>query len=212
MISVVVYGRNDSHGYNLPKRAAISLNCIAEILTDPHDEILFVDCNTPDDMPTFPEAIADTLTRKAKELIRVFRIRPALFDKYKKGSPLKVLEPLSRNVAMRRSNPLNRWILSTNPDMVFVMRQHGKSLSDTVETLPDGFYGLPRFELPVTIWEGLDRLRPGDTMGKLSKWSRNLHLNEVVCISRVVIFEAPGDFQLMLRDQISQLMALMKTW
>ena len=29
MISVVVYGRNDDYGYNLHKRAAISLNCIA---------------------------------------------------------------------------------------------------------------------------------------------------------------------------------------
>ena len=33
MISVIVYGRNDSHGYNLPKRTAISFNCIAEVLT-----------------------------------------------------------------------------------------------------------------------------------------------------------------------------------
>ncbi len=32
MISVILYGRNDSHGYNLPKRAAISINCIAEML------------------------------------------------------------------------------------------------------------------------------------------------------------------------------------
>ena len=62
MISVVLYGRNDSHGYNLAKRAAISLNCIAEVLSDPDDEILFVDCNTPNDLPTFPEAIYDTLS------------------------------------------------------------------------------------------------------------------------------------------------------
>ena len=37
MISVIVYGRNDSHGYNLPKRAALSFNCIAEVLTHPND-------------------------------------------------------------------------------------------------------------------------------------------------------------------------------
>ena len=66
MLSVVLYGRNDSHGYNLHKRAAISLNAIAEMLTDPDDEILFVDYNTPDELPTFPEAIADTLTDKAR--------------------------------------------------------------------------------------------------------------------------------------------------
>ena len=62
MISIVLYGRNDNYGYNLHKRAALSLNCMAEVLTDPDDEILFVDYNTDNDFPTFPEAIQDTLT------------------------------------------------------------------------------------------------------------------------------------------------------
>ena len=66
MISIVLYGRNDSYGYNLHKRAALSLNCMAEVLTNPADEILFVDYNTPDDFPTFPEAIQDTLTKRAR--------------------------------------------------------------------------------------------------------------------------------------------------
>src|SRR5208283_315367 len=78
MISVIVYGRNDSHGYNLHKRAAISLNCVAEMLCDAEDEILFVDYNTPNDLPTFVEAIYDTLTPKAKSVLRVFRVRPDL--------------------------------------------------------------------------------------------------------------------------------------
>ena len=47
MISVIVYGRNDSHGYNLPKRAAISINCIAEVIDNKDDEIIFVDCTLP---------------------------------------------------------------------------------------------------------------------------------------------------------------------
>ncbi len=65
MISVILYGRNDSYGYNLHKRGAISLNCLAAQLSDPDDEILFVDCNTPNDLPTFVEAIYDTLTPQA---------------------------------------------------------------------------------------------------------------------------------------------------
>ena len=60
MLSVILYGRNDSYGYNLHKRAAISLNCIAEMLSGEHDEIIFVDYNTPNDLPTFIEAIYDT--------------------------------------------------------------------------------------------------------------------------------------------------------
>ena len=67
MISIVLYGRNDNYGYNLHKSAALSLNCMAEVLTDPSDEILFVDYNTPDDFPTFPEAIQDTFTKRARE-------------------------------------------------------------------------------------------------------------------------------------------------
>ena len=62
MISVILYGRNDAHGYNLHRRAALSLNCLAEVLTDADDEIVFVDYNTPDELPTFVEALADTLT------------------------------------------------------------------------------------------------------------------------------------------------------
>ena len=34
MFSVILYGRNDSHGYNLHKRAAISFNALAEVMSD----------------------------------------------------------------------------------------------------------------------------------------------------------------------------------
>ena len=67
MISVILYGRNDSYGYNLHKRATLSLNCIAETLTHEDDEIIFVDYNTVDDFPTFPEAIQDILTDNCKK-------------------------------------------------------------------------------------------------------------------------------------------------
>lgn len=78
MISLVLYGRNDSYGYNLHKRVSLSLNCMSEVLSDPGDEILFVDYNTPDDFPTFPEAIQDTLTDKAKRHLRILRVRPTV--------------------------------------------------------------------------------------------------------------------------------------
>src|ERR1043166_1219179 len=111
MISVVVYGRNDSHGYNLHKRAAISLNAIAELLGDPNDEIVFVDYNTPDDFTTFPEAIADTFTPKCRQLMRVIRVRPKFHTRFKGMTDLVALEPISRNVGFRRTNETNRWIL-----------------------------------------------------------------------------------------------------
>ena len=134
MISIVLYGRNDNYGYNLHKRAALSLNCMAEVLTDPSDEILFVDYNTPDDFPTFPEAIQDTLTKRAREILRILRVRPRIHERFKSKTHLLALEPIARNVAVRRSSPSNRWILSTNTDMIFVP-QGGRSLSEIAREL-----------------------------------------------------------------------------
>src|SRR5258708_28970736 len=105
MFSVILYGRNDSHGYNLHKRAAISFNALAEVMSDPDDEILFVDYNTPDDHPTFPEAIHDTLTEKAKKVMRVLRVRPEQHGHLKSRTHLVALKSHSRNLATRRYTP-----------------------------------------------------------------------------------------------------------
>ena len=139
MLSVILYGRNDSHGYNYHKRLSISLNCIAEMLSFENDEIIFVDYNSPEDVPTILEAVADTLTEKAKSLVKIYRIRPR--ECSHKNSALPG-EPLSRNAAIRRSNPENKWILSTNIDMVFVPGDPSKTLSSLVAELPEGFYQL----------------------------------------------------------------------
>jgi len=160
MISVILYGRNDSHGYNLPKRATISINCIAELLGDEGDEILFVDYNTPNDLPTFIEAIYDTLTARAKSRLRVFRVRPELHTRLVERTHLSALEPHSRNIAIRRSNPQNRWILSTNTDMIFLPREGVASLADAVRDLPDAQYIVPRFDLPEPLWESFPRTDP----------------------------------------------------
>lgn len=203
MISVVLYGRNDSYGYNLHKRAALSLNCIAELLTHDDDEILFVDYNTPDDFPTFPEAIQDTLTPRARKLLRILRVRPGHHQRFKDKTHLVALEPVARNVAVRRSNPANRWILSTNTDMVFVPRK-GRSLSDIAAGLADGYYHLPRFELPESMWESLNRMEPAATIGAIEQWGRAFHLNEIVYLPEdpSLKYDGPGDFQLILRDDL----------
>jgi hypothetical protein len=202
MISVILYGRNDSYGYNLHKRGAISFNCIAEVLTHPDDEIIFVDTNTPDDLPTFPEAVRDTLTPRAKKLLRVLRVRPASYERFKNGTRMKVLEPLCRNVGIRRCNPKNRWILNSNTDMVFVPVRPGQSLSEAVADLPDGLYELPRFEMPEMLWESVDRANPQSIMEQFKLWGTRLHLNEVVRGNPENVFDGPGDFQLAPRQQL----------
>jgi hypothetical protein len=201
LLSLVLYGRNDNHGYNLHKRAALSLNCMAEVLSDPQDEIIFVDYNTPDDFPTFPEAIADTLTERARKHLRILRVRPSIHSRFANHTHLPALEPIARNIALRRSNPANRWILSTNTDMIFVPRD-SRSLSEIVRDLPDGHYGLPRFEIPETLWETLDRRDPRKAIEQIRQWGWTLHLNEVIGGMRPFLFDGPGDFQLMLRDDL----------
>jgi hypothetical protein len=175
---------------------------MAEVLDHSDDEIIFVDCNTPDDMPTFPEAIQDILTPKAKNLIRILRLRPEMYVKHKHGSPLKALEPLSRNIALRRSNPSNKWMLSSNTDMVFVMRDSAESVSDVAGELEDGFYELPRFEIPEPLWESVDRMDPQGVLSSFRRWGERLHLNEVIHARPEILFDGPGDFQLMMREQV----------
>ena len=200
MISVILYGRNDAHGYNLHRRAALSLNCLAQVLTGPDDEIVFVDYNTPDELPTFVEALADTLTDRCIDLLRVHRVPATLHrERYASRTPLPALEPIARNAAVRRANPANRWLLSTNTDMILLPKRK-PSLSDVCADLGDGFYGLPRFELPEWLWERLPRSMPAQAMAEVARLGPRLRLDEVTLNDEWVRFDAPGDFQLFLRD------------
>jgi hypothetical protein len=201
MISAVLYGRNDNYGYNLHKRAALSFNCIAEVLTEKTDEIIFVDYNTPDDFPTFPEAIQDTLTEKTRGMLRVLRVRPAIHERFKNKTGLVAIEPVARNVGVLRSRAENRWILSTNTDMIFVPAKGG-GISRLVSDLPKGFYHAPRIEIPETLWESFDRKDPTGIIDKLKIWSQALHLNEIVLGADTILYDAPGDFQLIERKDL----------
>lgn len=200
MISVILYGRNDAHGYNLHRRAALSLNCIAEVLTDPDDELIYVDYNTPDELPTFIEAISDTLTERCRDLLRVLRVPAAIHkQQFAARTHLPALEPVARNVAARRGNPANRWLLSTNTDMIFVPLGE-RSMSEICRDLPDGFYGLPRFELPEWLWERVPRTDPRHALAEIERLGPALSLDECTTSHEWIRFDAPGDCQLILRE------------
>jgi len=199
VISVLVYGRNDAHGYNPHRRVALSLNCIAEVLTDPDDEIVYVDYNSPDQLPTLVEALADTLTERCRSLLRVLRVRPSVHTRrFASRTHLGIVEPVARNAAARRSNPANRWLLSTTTDMILIPRED-RSLSEICAELPDGFYGLPRFELPEWLWESQPRSDPRAAMAEIERLGPALHLDETIVSHDAMRFDAPGDFQLVLR-------------
>jgi hypothetical protein len=200
VISVIVYGRNDAHGYNLHRRAALSLNCIAEVLDDPDDEIVFVDYNTPDELPTFVEALSDTLTERCLAVLRVLRVSADVHDRrFAARTHLPVIEPVARNAGVRRANPSNRWLLLTNTDMV-LQPHSNQSLSEICGELPDSFYGLPRFELPEWLWERLPRNDPTFAMGEIKRLGPGLRLDEPTLSNEWIRFDAPGDFQLVLRE------------
>lgn len=200
MLSVIVYGRNDAHGYNPHRRVALSLNCITEMLTNDGDEIVFVDYNTPDQLPTLVEAIADTLTERCLSVMRVIRVREQTHKELFEGrTHLPIVEPVARNVGARRTNPANRWLLSTTTDMVFVPRV-GESLSEVCSRLADGFYGLPRYELPEWLWEQLPRSDPRRALLEIGHLGPALRLEQKTLSHEETRFDAPGDFQLVLRD------------
>ncbi len=204
MLSIVVYGRNDNHGYNLHKRAAVSINCLAEMLRDPADELIFVDYNSPDDLPTFPEAIRDTLTSRAKAVLRILRVRPEVHRRFQQRTHLSVLEPVARNVGIRASNPANRWILSTNTDIILVPRKVPR-LSELVAELPPGFYHTARFEIPESLWETFDRADPIRTIEDVRALGVSARLNEVVYGSDTILYDGPGDFQLVERSDLFEI-------
>lgn len=198
MISVIVYGRNDEYGGLLQRRAALSLNSIARVLTREDDEIVFVDYNTKCDLLTFPESIDDTLSDEAKRRLRIIRVRPELHDRVVGSGVGPVVESLARNIGLRRTNPRNRWVLSTNTDVVIVGT---RSLSDDVDGLSEGYYGAPRNELPRFLWEQIQRTDPAGAVESIGRWSRTLSIQEAVLHARPDIgFDAPGDFQLAPRD------------
>jgi hypothetical protein len=206
MISVVLYGRNDSYGYNLHKRAALSLNCLAHVLSD-DDEILFVDYNSPDGFPSFFHAISDTLTRKAKSLSRVI-IVPSDFHQKTFGSSthLMALEPIARNIAIRRSNPKNEWVLSTNTDILLCLEGY-ENLGDIISSKASeySFCSTPRFEIPEGVWESFQRNKPQAVLSRLQKASKSLHLEQVVVGDEWNLYDAPGDFQLVRRSTLMEL-------
>ena len=195
MISAIVYGRNDSYSYELNRRTALGLNQLARQLDPARDEIVFVDYATDNDLPTHPEAIADTLTDRALSLIRVIRVRPSFHATQPAAGP-PVREAICRNIALRRLSPAADWVLSTNPDCLLIAAT-GPALSKIAPALPPGYYGLPRFELPRFAWEALPRSDPEQAAAETLTLARTLQLEERVShYLPAVGYDAPGDFQL----------------
>ncbi|MES1202601.1 MAG: hypothetical protein ABUS57_14255, partial [Pseudomonadota bacterium] len=197
MLSFVVYGRNDQHGYNLHRRAALSINALSQIMTGPGDELLFVDMGSPESVPTFPEAIDDVLTDAARARLRILRVRTG--DLAVMGvTGRHIPEGVARNIGARRANPANQWLLFTNTDVLLAEPEPG-ALRTAIEALTDGFYHAPRHDLPNYLWEMLARTAPEEALAFLREHGERLGLRERVWTEPLVMFDNPGDFQLVRR-------------
>lgn len=204
MISVVVYGRNDSHGYNLHKRAVLSLNSLAMALTDTDDEIVFVDWNSDPWLPPFPVAVGDLLSREARDRLRIIRVPRRVHERVAgEQRNRSTIEPIARNAAIRRANPNNKWILSTNTDILLLNKV--EALSKIASELSPGYYGAPRFELPEWIWESLARFDPEGTQRQIHELTQALPLRREVRTYPYARFDAPGDFQLIHRESFESI-------
>ncbi len=129
-------------------------------------------------------------------------MRRSLYKERRRGSRLPLLESFSRNVGLRRANRRNRWVLSTNPDMVFVTRS-GRSLTEVCRELQDGYYATPRYELPESLWESFDRNAPRQVLEEMRQRGEDERLHLAVRGDPWNGYDAPGDFQLMpLRDAL----------
>jgi hypothetical protein len=83
---------------------------------------------------------------------------------------------------------------------MILLPQSDQSLSGICSELPDAFYGLPRFELPEWLWERLPRSDPRRAMAEVERLGRGLRLDEPTVSHEWIRFDAPGDFQLILRE------------
>ncbi len=197
MLSVIVYGRNDQHGANLHRRAALSLNALAAVLGE-DDEIVFADMGSPDAASSFPEAIDDLLTERALARLLVIRVRER--DLAHLDLPARhIPEALARNLAARRANPANPWLLFTNTDVLLAEPGPG-ALRAALASAEGAFYQAPRSELPQHLWEMLPRNQPAYALAFLIAHGARLGLVQRVLSDARVLYDNPGDFQLLRRE------------
>jgi hypothetical protein len=196
MLSVVVYGRNDAHGFNLHKRVALSLNSLAEHLNNVDDEIVFVDWNSPSGIGSLPEMISDTLTLKCRKLLKIISVDEKIHNSLvPTGHKRPVIESVARNVGIRRTNSQNNWILCTNTD-ILIQSKSGLTLSELTKDLTPGFYQAFRYEIPEYIWAGFNRLEPQQALDSFDQFygSYDATLSRIFFGNETP--DAPGDFQL----------------
>lgn len=172
---------------------------MAQMLSE-GDEIIFVDWNTPIGYPVMPVSIKDDLLPKTKALLRIIRVPPLVHKLVSEGSNRALIEPLARNVGVRRASPNSKWILSSNTDILFASPS-GKNFREIFQTLGESLWLTYRFEIPEFIWDDFDRRNPESTSDRLLHWYRDGSVLNRIRVDSVSGADFPipdgvGDFQL----------------
>jgi hypothetical protein len=173
------------------------------------DEIIFVDWNTPAGYPVMPKSIQDDLLPKTKSLLRIIRVPESVHNLVSEGSNRALIEPIARNVGVRRVSPQAKWILSTNTDILFASPS-GKNFQEIFQNLEESLWLTYRFELPEFVWDDMDRRNPSSTSNLILEWYKNQNvLNRIRVDSATdtdfAIPDGVGDFQLATKSLWTQL-------
>lgn len=164
------------------------------------DEIIFVDWNTPIGYPVMPVSIKDDLLPKTKSMLRIIRVPQSVHNLVSEGSNRALIEPLARNVGIRRASQNSKWILSTNTDILFASPS-GKNFREIFENLEESLWLTFRFEIPEFVWDDLDRRNPESTSDRVLQWYRDKSILNRIRVDSAsgADFHIPdgvGDFQL----------------
>jgi hypothetical protein len=164
MLSIVICGTNDNSGYNLHKRCALTINAAAEAIGS-EDEILFVDYNTSTDLPTLPEAIADTLTPAATQRMRIVRVRS-----------IDLSEADALRAGFQAAAPTSQWLLPVRIGCVLAA-DGSTSLTAVLRDLAATPHRLDSAPVPKVLWGSLDRSDPQGAAVGLAQWAASAGLS-----------------------------------
>ena len=172
---------------------------MAQMLSE-GDEIVFVDWNTPIGYPVMPVSIKDDLLPKTKSLLRIIRVPQLVHNLVSEGSNRALIEPLARNVGIRRASANSKWILSSNTDILFASPS-GKNFREIFQNLEESLWLTYRFEIPEFVWDDLDRRNPESTSDRLLQWYRDGSVLNRIRVDSASGADFPipdgvGDFQL----------------
>ncbi|MDD3153493.1 MAG: hypothetical protein PHS41_01390 [Victivallaceae bacterium] len=131
-LSIVITARNDDYAGNFMDRLTLFQNALAMQTSRRKRavELIVVEWNPLSDRPGLADAIAWNPQRDYLK-IRIITIGKETHESYVNSRKMPVLEYPGKNIGIRRAT--SKWVLTTNPDIVFSSRLMDLLLSGTLD-------------------------------------------------------------------------------